>query len=164
MKPVNIRNHVDNFGDPYRDDSNDSVRTCMHCGMVYWGHRWYTPDQAKKAGIKVDNKMKSGAICTACRKTLDKAPGGVLTITGEFAQNHCDEIMNLIQNENDRAIETNPMERIINIERSDGRLEITTTNEKLAQRIGRALFKAYDGEVTYRWSEDTKLARVFWHR
>ena len=164
MKPVNIRNHVDNYGDPYREDSNDSVRTCSHCGMVYWGHRWYTPEQAKKAGIKTDDKANGGAICTACRKTRDQAPGGILTITGEFAKQHDEEIMNLIRRENDRAASVNPMERIINIEQADGRMEITTTNEKLAQRIGRALHKAYAGEVTYRWSEDTKLARVFWHR
>ena len=42
-------------------------------------------------------------------------------------------------------------------------IEITTTNEKLAQRIGKALHKAYSGDVAYKWS-DPKIARVNWHR
>lgn len=43
-------------------------------------------------------------------------------------------------------------------------LEITTTNEKLTQRIGKAIHKAYDGTIEYKFSEDNKLARVNWHR
>jgi len=40
----------------------------------------------------------------------------------------------------------------VRITEADGRLVVTTTNEKLAQRIGRALQKAYQGAVAYKWS------------
>ena len=50
------------------------------------------------------------------------------------------------------------------MESLDGEIEITTTNEKLAQKIGKALHRAYSGHVEYKWSGDTKLARVTWHR
>lgn len=72
--------------------------------------------------------------------------------------------MNLIRNEAIKAMGLNPLERIISLDFDDGGIEITTTNEKLAQRIGKALHKAYSGSIEYRWSEDTKLARVNWHR
>ena len=41
---------------------------------------------------------------------------------------------------------------------------VVYTNEKLAQKIGRALKKAYDGRVEYKWPEDGKLIRVNWRR
>jgi len=48
-------------------------------------------------------------------------------------------------------------------EGEDG-MELLTTDEKLAQRIGREIRKACGGSVEYRWSEDTKLLRVHWVR
>jgi len=45
-----------------------------------------------------------------------------------------------------------------------GAMVISTTNEKMAQRIGRAIRKAFRGYVTYQWSHDNKLARVDWAR
>ena len=45
-----------------------------------------------------------------------------------------------------------------------GGIVVSTTNEKLAQRIGRAIKKAFRGNVTYQWSHDNKLARVDWQR
>jgi len=46
----------------------------------------------------------------------------------------------------------------------NGSLEITTTTEKLAQRIARMVHKAYAGEVDYKWSEDVKFVRAHWRR
>ncbi len=72
--------------------------------------------------------------------------------------------MSLVRNEEERAKGLNPLERIVRITEGDTELRVTTTNEKLAQRIGRALRKAYQGEVSYKWSTDTKYARVEWVR
>jgi DNA-binding transcriptional regulator WhiA len=88
----------------------------------------------------------------------------VLRLSGDFVWEHKEEILNLIRNESGRAQATNPLEGILSLDSGDGGIEITTTNEKLAQRIGKALHKAYAGRVEYRWSGDTKLARVLWHR
>jgi hypothetical protein len=85
-------------------------------------------------------------------------------MTGSFITEHKEDIMNLIRNEGDRAKAINPLERIMGIQGTDGNYDILTTNEKLAQRIGRALHKAYDGSVAYKWSEDNKLVRVSWQR
>ena len=58
----------------------------------------------------------------------------------------------------------NPLERIIRMEEKGEELEIATTDEKLAQRIGREVRKACQGTVEYKWSEDSKLLRVNWAR
>lgn len=63
-----------------------------------------------------------------------------------------------------RARETNPLERIMEIRDGGESVEILTTDEKLAQRIGREIRKAYHGTVSYKWSEDANLVRVNWSR
>ncbi|MBI3599609.1 MAG: hypothetical protein HY097_03080 [Nitrospinae bacterium] len=50
------------------------------------------------------------------------------------------------------------------INKIKGGIEIQTTNEKLAQKIGKAVYKAYSGELEYKWSEQTKFVRVNWSR
>jgi len=46
----------------------------------------------------------------------------------------------------------------------DHRLMVTTTTEHLAKHFGRALKRAYTGDVRYDFSHENKLARVYWHR
>jgi NMD protein affecting ribosome stability and mRNA decay len=161
--PVNIRNHVANFGDPYllALDTGE-VAVCQECKSVYAGKRWELPGQAAEDLAKATRIIET--LCPACRKIKDRAPGGIVELTGAFVHAHESEIVNLIHNENNRAMEINPLERIMDIQKSDGGLTVQTTNEKLAQRIGRAVYKSYSGNVDYKWSEDNKTARVYWHR
>jgi hypothetical protein len=88
----------------------------------------------------------------------------VVTLHGGFLRTHRDEILAIVRNEERRARETNPLERIMAIGEADGSVEVLTTDEKLAQRIGREIRKAYQGAVSYRWSEDANLVRVNWSR
>lgn len=160
---VRIRRNVADFDDPYIDDESlEENSVCVSCGAVYLSGRWYMKDMVPEA--KLSGEVAHETLCPACQKQRDRVPGGMIRIRGQFFWNHKDEIMNLIRNENAKAQAVNPLERIMSFEEVDGEVEITTTNEKLAQRIGRALHKAYRGDIEYKWSEDTKIARVYWHR
>jgi hypothetical protein len=88
----------------------------------------------------------------------------VVTLRGSFLQTHRGEILKIVRNEERRARETNPLERIMGIRDEDESVVILTTDEKLAQRIGREIRKAYQGTVSYKWSEDANLVRVNWAR
>lgn len=157
-----IRNHIDNFGDPYiAHGGHDETRVCSECSSVYSGQRWYLKEQATP---RPKDAATHFTVCPACRKIKDNSPGGVVHMSGAFLSEHKEDIMNLVRNEGDRAKAVNPLERIMGIEGTDGSYNVMTTNEKLAQRIGRALHKAYSGTVAYKWSEDNKLARVSWQR
>jgi hypothetical protein len=72
--------------------------------------------------------------------------------------------LRLIANEEKRARGVNPLHRIMGVSEAGGTLEVTTTDEKLAQRIGRELRKACGGTVSYRWSHNDKVLRVRWER
>ncbi|MBI3814529.1 MAG: hypothetical protein HY279_08710 [Nitrospinae bacterium] len=103
-------------------------------------------------------------MCPACLKIRDNFPGGVVTLKGDFLKSHEDEILNLVRNEGERSLRDNPLERIMAINKIKGGIEIQTTNEKLAQKIGKAVYKAYSGELEYKWSEQNKFVRVNWSR
>lgn len=162
-RPVNIRRNIESYGDPYLDDLKpDEAAVCRECRSVYSNGRWELEKNSKREP-EMGKKLVL-TLCPACQKIRDRLPGGIVTVTGDFAKRHEEEIINLMKHINQRSMEGNPLERIMDIERSDSGMVVLTTNEKLAQKFGRALYKAYSGEVEYKWSEDTKLARVNWHR
>jgi len=162
-KLVRIRRNVKTSGDPYLLDLKpDEVAICRECRSVYAGHRWELESQAARDLARA--KRLVDTLCPGCRKIKDRLPGGVLALSGAFLEHHEREIVNLLNRENRRAMQTNPLARIMDIERSDAGLVVLTTNEKLAQKLGRAVRKSYSGDVEYKWSRDTKLLRVNWRR
>lgn len=163
--PVRIRRNVESYHDPYiTEECLPENTVCIRCGSVYASSRWYLKDLAPPRK-NLDEPVHK-VTCPACRRQSEKVPGGIVTLAGAFISQHMDEILNLIRNESDKAQTVNPLERIIEMEPigNSGGLTITTTNEKLAQRLGKAMHKAYSGTVEYQFGEDTKVARVNWHR
>ena len=157
------RRKVEVYKDPYIPDMKPGgVAQCRECRSVYAGQRWELESQAAQDLAKAE--CVSDTLCPACQKIRDRMPGGIVNLSGEFLGRHEEEIVNLLHHENNQAMHINPLERIMDIEHSDGNLLIYTTNEKLAQKLGRAVHKAYSGTVEYKWSKGTKLARVNWHR
>jgi NMD protein affecting ribosome stability and mRNA decay len=163
MQTLNKRKSIDTADDPYRQKMGQSeVAACVKCHAVYKNKRWYLSENIYRS--MAGQSDVAGIICPACRKIKDGFPGGIIKISGDFIQEHSDEIMNLVRNEETRAKGFNPLERIMKINRTKDGYEITTTNEKLAQRIAKRLERAYQGCVNYKWSDGTKLLRAEWVR
>lgn len=151
------------FKDPYIPKSGMATSVCKECRSVYMNKRWYADNSLYEYVIKAGGRLEM--LCPACRKIKDDFPSGVLTLKGAATAPFRKELMNLIKNEEERARGINPLERVISIrEDGVGDIVICTTNEKLAQRLGRAVKKAFHGEVEYTWSHDNKLVRVDWSR
>ena len=138
-------------------------RRCSGCGAVYTRRRWLAATDPRAAEV-VANVEATHVLCPACR-SLASVPAGFLRVEGDFYREHQDEIEHLIDREAERALEDNPLGRIVARDRSaPGVLVVTTTTEHLVQRLGHALEKAYSGHVDYQFSHENKLARVTWHR
>lgn len=136
---------------------------CEGCRSVYMNKRWYA-DSGLYEHVK-KNPGTARVFCPACLKIRDRFPGGIVTLKGSYIIGHKQELLNLIRNEEGRARAFNPLERVMTIqENGSAKMIITTTNEKLAQRLGRAIKKAFHGMVAYNWSQDNKLVRVNWER
>jgi hypothetical protein len=146
--------------DPYLPRGAQGAAVCEGCHAVYQNKRWYLNEDNLKAGTKTVS-----VVCPACLKIRDNFPGGIVTLQGGYVLPHKRDLLRLVKNEEERARGYNPLERIMSIrENGRGSIVISTTNEKLAQRLGRAIKKAFQGHVIYRWSHENKLVRVDWQR
>jgi len=170
MYSIKSKKNVKTDSDPYlAKEGFHGVALCKECHAIYKNKHWiFDEEEFKRLSIlpfcEARNKNIASVICPACQKIKDKYAEGVVTLRGDFLKKHKEEILNLIRNEENRAKVFNPLERVIEIEESDDKIVITTTNEKIAQRIGREVYKAYQGDVKYKWSHDNKMVRVEWSR
>jgi NMD protein affecting ribosome stability and mRNA decay len=160
---VRPRNDVEDFDDPYRpDEHGETGMVCSRCGAIYFNQHW-SLDEAKRTQIQLSTAVRE-VICPGCKKISEGYPEGIVTLRGDYWPQHENEILNLIRNEERRAVSDNPLERIIDIRHEGEELILETTNERLAQRIGQRIDKAHNGHVEYKWSGNDHLLRVYWQR
>jgi NMD protein affecting ribosome stability and mRNA decay len=155
--------HVGRTEDPYQPVEGQEASICSTCQALYQNKRWFFDEKLahKLAG---SDKVKE-VICPTCRKIKDHYPEGILTLSGDFLKEHRDEIVTLLKKETERVAGRSVADRIITMaEEGKDRLVVETTTEKLAQHLGRAVYRAYKGELDFRWSEMNKFVRVYWSR
>lgn len=133
---------------------------CRMCNAIYANKRWHIDSaEARKLAASRDTQK---IVCPACQKVKDDYPEGIVTLVWSDLRAHESEIRGLIANVEARALSVNPLERVMKIARLKKDLEVKTTNDRLAQRIGRELVRAYKGKVTTHWAHGDMLARVAW--
>jgi NMD protein affecting ribosome stability and mRNA decay len=154
---------IPTYTDPYLPwGGSQETLMCRVCHSIYHHKRWYLESELPVGERRIT--LAGMIVCPACRKISNRFSGGIITLQGRFLGVHKEEILNLVRNEESRAKGVNPLERIISTKDVGNRVEIHTTSERLAQRIGRELARAYKGHVTYHWSRDDKFVRVEWCR
>ena len=137
---------------------------CAACGAVYTKRRWVARDAVTESTVPKHWRPARTTLCPACKTKKQGVPSGYLHASGTFFVAHREEVEHLLRNEAARAAEDNPLARVIEWKSKGKKLTLTTTTEHLAQRLGHALEKAFDGEVEYDFSHENKLARVTWRR
>ena len=103
-------------------------------------------------------------LCQACQRIRDHYPAGVVTIAGDFARAHREQILNLVRHHEALEKRLHPLHRILDIREQPAALLIQTTDIHLPQRIGEALRRAHKGELEIRHEEETHFVRVNWRR
>ena len=138
------------------------VVLCSKCGAFYWNKRW----SADAADLRTARAEAGTAkvVCPACQRMQDDNPAGVLTLSGEYMLQHENEILNMIKHVEANGRAKNPLARIMEINQENKVLTITTTDAKLAQKLGREVYKAHKGELHFRWSQAESFSRVNWTR
>jgi hypothetical protein len=131
---------------------------CRGCGAFYHRRRWTL---SLPAGFNLPVQPRS-IFCPACKKIQASSVSGELHMRG-LATSERSDVMRLLRNEEAKARDKNPLERIMRVYSADDDWTVATTTEKLAQRLGRSLRKAHGGRVAYKWSHNNKFVRVVWH-
>ena len=152
-----------NLDDPYiTRKAYPEPTICPVCGLVFHNKRWSKDDTLLESIKTIAEKHK----CPSCRKIEDHFTMGTIFISSEsdFVEKHKSEIINLIRNEEKREFLRNPLDRIMSLKEQGNEFTVETTSENLAVTIGKALHRAYNGEVEFSYSRENKQARVYWKR
>jgi NMD protein affecting ribosome stability and mRNA decay len=164
QRAARVRRRGESPSDPYLTQRPPKQTSrCPRCSAVYRNKRWHQAPSAVLPSHRTREEPPS-ALCPACRKTQDHYFGGIVTVHWPKAQSEREEMLHLIKHEEAKGRQINALERIIALDASADRLTVTTTNERLAQRIGRALQRAFHGKTISHWSHDNQLIRVKWMR
>lgn len=135
----------------YQDPS-----VCVKCNLVFHDglFEWLgtVPADAQKM------------VCPACRRIDDDYEGGHVVLQGAFLSDHKNDVENIIRNTEHTEKRYRPLERIMGVIDKGDRIEVKTTYEHLARRIGDAVHKAYKGKLKLQYLEAEKFVRVYWKR
>ncbi len=157
------RDQIDDFHDPYLPEGSYPEDTvCSGCGAVWHNQHWNL--DPKRRDLLLSAGAANEVTCPGCKIIAERNPQGIVRLRGDYWPEHREDILNLIRNEEARGVQDNPIARIMEIREEGDSLIVETTNEKLAQRIGRAVEKAHKGSLDFRWPDGNQLVRIYWER
>jgi NMD protein affecting ribosome stability and mRNA decay len=146
----------------YLPKAGSEAAVCKKCGTFYLNKRWsVNPAEVKNFQGKA---TASKIVCPACQRMEDGNPAGIVTLAGDYLLAHESEILDTIKHIEAKSRLKNPLGRIMEISQEKATVTISTTEDKLAQKLGREIYKAHKGELHYQWSHDQDLVRVNWRR
>lgn len=134
---------------------------CAGCQALYRNKRWY---RSGDVAAKGSSMTKGHVLCPACQRMKDGNPAGIATFAGDYLVQHENEIINTVKNVEEKARAKNPLARIMAIAREGDVVTVSTTDDKLAQKLGRDIYKAHSGRLEFQWSKEESFVRVNWSR
>jgi NMD protein affecting ribosome stability and mRNA decay len=149
--------------DPFvSDEGFPEPSLCKDCQSYYHHKRWMNdPDTYRQLQSDPDVHWLT---CPACKKIAEGYAEGILTLRGSYLWTHEEEIRHLLKNEEIKASGRNPQERIIRMAQQDEELAVETTEQRLAEHLGRVLHRAHQGELKINWGAGPEICRVNWER
>lgn len=139
------------------------MKLCPRCGAIWDGERWVPEPDAELRKALAGGRGKK-ELCPGDLRIEKKQVEGVVTLRGAFLESHFEEIDNLVNRVARSARRRNVAARILNSSRADGSLVIETTDEHLAEKMGKEVEKAFKGNLEIKWQKKDTFARVTWQR
>lgn len=140
--------------DPYQlKGKHAGPLRCGQCGAIYRNGRWQWSGVPDTAALEA---------CPACQRARDRMPAGWLTLEGPLVAARGDELVRTALNEATHERSEHPLHRVMATVREGDRVEISTTDVHLPQRIGRAIKRAHHGTLAIRYGSDEYSVRVHW--
>jgi NMD protein affecting ribosome stability and mRNA decay len=116
------------------------IEECPTCKNVYYQKRWvHSIDVVKEKDPEA--VVAKEMICPACVMITEHLFEGEVTIE-EIPENLKTDISGIINNFGTYSLEHDPQARIIDIEDSDTIMRVTTTENQMAERLGKKINSA----------------------
>jgi NMD protein affecting ribosome stability and mRNA decay len=140
---------------PPRQQKLHEGTVCPQCRAVYHHGRWQWAVLFEGVGEE---------LCPACRRIKEEFPAGVVTLRGDFAREHKEEMIHLARHQEEAEKKEHPLNRVMSIEEEPHGVVINTADIHLPRRIGEAVKRAFHGEIEDRFEKDGYFVRVTWTR
>ena len=134
---------------------------CGGCGAVFARKTWRRSAPRLREALAED---RFPGVCPACRQAVAGQAFGRVVLQGTYVAGHAGELLRRIRNVAARAAFTQPERRLLGITARGATIEVLTTSQKLAHRIARELRKAFQGGVSYDWSDEDGRLLAVWRR
>lgn len=133
---------------------------CPTCNSVYYKKGWHHNLRYYK-NLREDLAV-SFTLCPACTAIKNNKFEGRITISN-VPKNIAEHLANLVHAFTHRAYQKDPMDRLIAMKKTNGGMEITTTENQLAVRLAKKIedvFKKSTARITYARSSRDKAVDI----
>lgn len=138
-----------------------NILVCEKCQAFYWYKSWHRnlQDYPKLN----ENKNVKFTICPACQMIKNKQYEGEILMYNVPSEMLAG-IRKLIDGYGQRALENDPMDRVISVRETGKTIEIRTTENQMAKRLAKKIGEVYRGKFTLSIShskgEDTARVKL----
>lgn len=133
---------------------------CTRCGAQYYLKHWHSFNQSLLQPQPIELRK---TLCPGCFRVANNIWHGTVVLQGDLLVFHSQELMALVQRVSHECWLDNPTSRLYAVIAQNDRIQMKTTTEWLATRIGKALRKAYKGSLVVKGSPDRRTVDVIWH-
>lgn len=147
---------------PHSPGGYTGTVVCPQCHAIWENKHWHL-DEPQYERLRNDAEVQK-VICPGCEKIEAGEFDGQVTLRSPLIPVNEEAILGLVYNTEARVRADNPLARIANLEVKGDTIEILTITPFLADRIGKELRKAYDGQLDIKHSEHARFTRVIWIR
>lgn len=129
---------------------------CAECGVVQHRGRW---SWGKPPLVELTEGR-----CPACERVRQHYPAGILSVPADRFTDAKDrkDVLALIRNVEKAERPEHPLERLMAIEDSNGRLVVSTTGVHLARQLAHSLAKHFHAKPSIRYADGEGLVHVNW--
>jgi hypothetical protein len=164
--PTDARHHPNTFhGQPKIPHATPGYEGVVYCGTCHaiWYHKHWTLDEARYKALSLDPAIKA-VTCPGCEAVERGEYDGEVTLRSPLIPRNEESVLGLIYNTERHIRSHNPIARIASLKVEGDTIHVLTISTFLAERIGKELKKAYDGQLELNHPEREEFIRVTWYR
>ena len=138
------------------------TRICQRCGAVGLQKHWFA-DKRMADKLAID-PLVHYVVCPGCKRIENKVYEGEVHLESPLLMKNKEMVYGTIYHTAARAFHDNPLARVAHIQEKDDQIYMLTTTKSLAERLGKAIHRAFKGELKIKPSPGEQYVIVRWFR
>lgn len=147
---------------PHAEGGYEGTVVCERCHAI-WNRKHWHLDEKEYQQLRDDQEVGK-VVCPGCEKVERQEYDGHVVLQSPLIPANLEAITGLIYNTEAHIREHNPIARIASLKVEGDTIEVLTISPFLAERIGKELRKAYDGQLEIKHPHRQPFIQVMWFR